>query len=645
MAATRPLLDRPYRHHALTPERRAGALPAANSPPVSRGLLSSLVGSRKTVGVVRKGLIATTRSLGTRTNVRRSWARELCWLGVAELATALATVVLLQLWRARPSVPFYNSSDVSLQAATVKTVLQRGWYFRDPRLGFPTGANLRDFPLGDGWHFVFLRIFSLGSRDWALAMNTMYLGTFLLVAASAYVALRCLHSRPIVAAGGAIVAALLPYHFARNEMHFFLSDYSAIPLVIALAVAQLSDHPWLRVGRQVPARRLRWMGAIAIVVWAGGTGTYYAVMSAVLLAVTGLIAGIVRRRAQPALSGLLLATIIAVVLGAQLVPTFVNDAQHGRDHAFDRSLNENENYSLRPLSLLAPIPEHRIRLLGEAERRYETVRNPSESGQALGLVAAAGVVGLLACAGAALVGGRGLRNADDRSLALLAVTSLALGITAGGGALLAVEGFTEIRAWNRISVFIAFIGVAAAARALDRLVARRNLSSTVIVALVALCTTAAVLDQTSGADTPRYGSTLNQYSTEQAFVTGIERTVGPTAAILQLPYALFPESRTIVRMANYSHLTGYLHSDTLRWSYGAVKGRPAWQDGQVGLTVPEQLRRARSAGFTAVWVDRFGFADQGTRIEDALQRCLGSPLLTESDGRRLLYDLRFAPRC
>jgi hypothetical protein len=339
---------------------------------------------------------------------RRAWWRELRWLGVAEGTTVFSTVIVLQLWRAHARVPFYNSFDVALQGGTIKTVLLRGWYFDNPKLGFPTGSNLRDFPLGDAWHLVFLRAFSIGSRDWALAMNAMYLGSFVLIAASAYVALRCLHTRPVVAAGGAVVTALLPYHFARNEMHIFLSDYSAIPLVVALAVAQLSDRPWLRVLGRDSAKRLRWMGAVGVAVWAGGTGTYYAVMSAVLLAVTGVVASVVRRRAEPALSAVLLATIIAVVLGAQLVPTFINDARHGRDHAFDRSLNENDIYSLRPLSLLAPIPEHRIRALGAAQRKYATVQYPSERGQALGLVAAAGVVGLLAVAAASLVGGRGL---------------------------------------------------------------------------------------------------------------------------------------------------------------------------------------------------------------------------------------------
>ncbi len=588
---------------------------------------------------------ALHRKDDSRVSTKRSWRVELTWFGLAEAATALATVTVLQLWRARPNVPFYDASDVPLQAATVKAVLLRGWYFGDPRLGYPRGANLRDFPLGDGWHFVFLRIFSIASHDWALAMNVMYVGTFLLVAASAYVALRCLRTRPIVAASGAIATALLPYHFARNEMHFFLSDYSAIPLVVALAVVQLSDEPWFHIGHRNPARRPQWIAAIGIVVWAGATGTYYAVMSAILLAVTGAVAGLVRRRARPALTGMFLACVIALVLGVQLVPTFINDARHGRDHAFDRTLNENDDFSLRPLSLLAPIPEHRIRLLGAPERKYETVRHPSERGQGLGLVAAAGVVGLLACAGATLLGSRGLRHAEDRGLALLAITALAFGITAGGDAVLGVAGFTEIRAWNRISVFIAFIGVAATARAFDRLASRRLLAPATIVAILVVVTTAAVFDQTSGADIPPYRRTQTQFSTDGTFVADIERAVAPTAAILQLPYTLYPETMPVVHMSEYAHLSGYLHSDTLRWSYGAVKGRPGWQDGQLDLSLPDQLRRARAAGFVAVWVDRLGYEDHGTSIQRALGRCLGPPIVTERDGLRVLYDLRTDLRC
>jgi phosphoglycerol transferase len=154
-----------------------------------------------------------------------------------------------------------------------------------------------------------------------------------------------------------------------------------------------------------------------------------------------------------------------------------------------------------------------------------------------------------------------------------------------------------------------------------------------------------VLDQTSGADMPRYGALRAQFAVERDFVRAIERTVGSNAAVLQLPYARYPESPPIVQMADYSHLAGWLHSDTLRWSYGAVKGRTTWQDGQLSLGLPDQLRRARRAGYTAVWIDRFGYDDRGAALEHAVDACLGKPILVESDQRRVLYDLRADPAC
>lgn len=575
---------------------------------------------------------------------RARWVRDLAWLAIAEAGTLLAATLVLQLWRARWRVPFYNSFDVTLNAGMFKTVLLRGWYFDNPKLGFPTGANLRDFPLGDGWHLVYLRVFSVVSRDWGLALNTMYIGGFVLIAAAAYLALRWLHVGPIVAAGGAVVTAVLPYHFARNEMHVLLSDYSAIPLVVALAVALLSDTPWLTV-RGLSVSRWRWAAAIAVVVWAGGTGTYYAVLSALLLASTAVIASVARRRTEPALSGLLLAGVIAIVLGLQFVPTLLHDARQGRDHAFDRSFNEVTVFSLRPLPLVTPIPEHRIRALGTPARKYGRSLYPSEPGQALGLVAAGALVVLLASSAGRLVGGRGPRESADRALALLGFTALAFGVTAGGGAALAIAGFTEIRSWNRISIFLGFIGVAVSARALDRIFTRRSVAPLLVVAVVALCTTLAVLDQTSGADTPPYRAATAEFVTERNFVRTIEQMFGRDAAVLQLPYMEYPESPPIARMADYSHQRGWLHSDTLRWSYGAVKGRAIWQDGQLGLSLPDQLRRARRAGFTAVWLDRFGYADAGAQIERALGACVGKAVAVESDQRRVLFDLRTDPVC
>jgi phosphoglycerol transferase len=441
------------------------------------------------------------------------------------------------------------------------------------------------------------------------------------------------------------VTAFLPYHFAHNETHLLLSDYSVVPLVVALAVAQLSDRPWFRLRRDLPVVRSRQLAAFAIVVWAAGTGSfYYAIMSAAVLFVTALFASVVRRRIEPLLSAVALVAVLGIVVVAQLVPTFINDAHHGRNHAFDRKLSGQDVYSLRPVLLFAPIDQHRISALGSLTRKYEAVSNPDEV-QSVGLVAAAGLVGLLVAAAAPLVGRRRLRHPNDQALALIALTGLGLGVTAGGGELLALLGLTEIRDWNRISIFLGFVGVAAAARALDRSFIRRSFPTTIVAAIVVICVTAAILDQTSASDTPPYRTVAAEFTVERNFVQAIEHRLGTNAAILQLPYTEYPEAPTIVNMPEYAQMRGWLHSDTLRWSYGAIKGRPAWQDGQRGLSLPDQLRRAEKAGFAGVWVDRRGYADNGTSIVGQLRACLGPPSLVESDHERELYDLAGPPHC
>src|SRR5262249_49893349 len=114
----------------------------------------------------------------------------------------------------------------------------------------------------------------------------------------------------------------------------------------------------------------------------------------------------------------------------------------------------------------------------------------------------------------------------------------------------------------------------------------------------------------------------------------------PETAVLQLPYVKFPENPPVERMADYDHFDGYLHSDTLRWSYGVVRGRDNWQDGQRDLPLPAQLARARDAGFGAVWLDRYGYRDDGRSLDAELTQCLGAPIAESEDGRRAVYELR-----
>jgi phosphoglycerol transferase len=105
-----------------------------------------------------------------------------------------------------------------------------------------------------------------------------------------------------------------------------------------------------------------------------------------------------------------------------------------------------------------------------------------------------------------------------------------------------------------------------------------------------------------------------------------------------LPLVSFPESPVVGRVQSYDPVRGYLHAPSLRWSYGAVRGRvPEWPadlDQRPGADLVAYLHQA---GFRALFIDRFGYADGGQALE---ARLAGAATLRAQspDGRFAWYE-------
>jgi phosphoglycerol transferase len=154
---------------------------------------------------------------------------------------------------------------------------------------------------------------------------------------------------------------------------------------------------------------------------------------------------------------------------------------------------------------------------------------------------------------------------------------------------------------------------------------------------------AALWDGTSPSNRPNYEAITAQWNTDQQFVDGIDATLPKGGQVLQLPMQPFPEAGGIVEMGDYEHLVGYVHSDGLRWSYGAMKGRPAdWTRAAADLPPDQLLYAAAAAGFGGVWIDRAGYEDKAAELERQVQRLTGAsgPTVESGDGRRVFYDLQ-----
>jgi hypothetical protein len=555
---------------------------------------------------------------------------------VAGILTAL-----FRLWDLRPRVPVVYQGDAVLTMAAFNNMLKGGWYWSSDLLGVPYGQDLRDFPaVGDGLHLVMTRIMVEVTGDPALTFNLFFFGSYFTVFLGAYIGSRLLRLEQSTAVAMAILYAFLPFHFLHGPGHLFLSSYGAVPLWAALSVRQLGDQPLVKSlpVSMHPKVWLRWAkepshaGALIVVLLGATTGVYYAVFMVMTLLLVGGFAAIAYKDHRRLLASLVMVGVSIGVLGAQLIPTWLLQRRVGSNaEIVERGLHNLEFYSLKLTDLVLPVAGHRLSVFAEIRANAMEVTLLGERAEAVGLVGLAGLLILTFVMVSRLI--QGQKGGTYSALGLVAWPAFVMATVGGGAMVVGVFGFTYLRAWGRISVLIAFCAFVAVGLAYDRW-AKPLAGMQKLVPLVAIVLFG-VWDTNPSFPFAPYEQTANSWSTDRSFVAEVESFLGQDAELFQLPIIPFPEHPPVNRMVDYDHLRGYLHSDTLGWSYGGVKGRASeWQKNLDGFTLSEVKSAVAAAGFDGLWVDLYGFVDPSEVFT-----ALGEGDLYSSNGRYVVYDL------
>jgi hypothetical protein len=568
--------------------------------------------------------------------------------GYAALAAGLSSLagyLVLEPWRGSLRVPYVYVGDANYYHAVLKGILDHGWFWHNPSLGAPNEQQLFDFPnvSGDPLNVFVWKFLGLFTSDSAVVLNLFFLLTFPAAGLSAYLVLRRLDLSRAASIACSVLFTVLPYHFTRGEGHLLLAAYYAVPLGAFLVLAVLGQRPLFATRRMT----LITLALCAVIAFASG-GYYYSAFTIVLVAVAGVLRAVGLRSWRPLRDGAAVAGTILVLSLVTLVPSFVYWAEHGRnDVVGNRASFESELYGLKFAQLVLPIEQHRIGELARIRQRYDEKFPLTEAAPntALGTVAAFGLLGLLLVCFVQLVT-PGRRFASDLAGRAGVAALLAIMFAWTGGLSTFVAAIEpQIRAWNRLSIFIGFFALVAAGLAFDWglrwLRGRWRAGAVVGVAALGVLVVLAALDQTSRTYVPAYDALAASYRSDGDFVRGIESQVPKGSMIFQLPYHPFPEAGSVVSMADYDLFRGYLHSDDLRWSYGIVKGRgDDWGADVSRKPVPEMVRDVRAAGFAGIYLDRFGYQDGGAAIDPQLIQATGSTPLKSPDQRLFFYRLR-----
>ena len=580
-------------------------------------------------------------------NLNSTLVRRIAAYACTIIVSILCVWLVWDLWKADLRYPLVETvGDVIIaQGVVFKSLTENSWVLDNPRLGAPFGLNMRDFPQADLLVLGSAKLLALFTKNHVLIRNLVAIGSYPLVACASLYAMRRLGIRFAIACVSSLLFAFLTYHNTRIGAHIFFGvGYFTVPFASLLALDLFANRPLFFEGGV--GSRLQYVGgtetwrASALCAVMGLTGTvYYPFFSCYLLMVAGVFAAFHIRSVVPLLRSLFMQGIIAVALFVCLLPTLVHEHLHGHSASMIRDSQAAEVYGLKIVQMILPGSGHRLEAwnrIGSYYNRMAPLVTENRTAY-LGFVGIAGFLYLLFV----LMRGQ-QRNLRLHTLSVLNIAALLLGTIGGFSSLMSFLVTNKIRSYNRICVYIAFFALLALAMVAERAakfwVNTRSKQAMAGGALLGILWLGLWDQYALDID---YAALKKNYIEEDKFVAQIESRLPRRSMLFQYPYFPFPEHAAIAQLPEYAPMIPYLHSKTLRWSYGAIKGRraDAWIAKTAGLPVAEAVERLALAGYAAIYVSRDGYGDHGARLEESLTVLLGKPIVVSPRGDRAVFTL------
>jgi hypothetical protein len=493
-------------------------------------------------------------------------------------------------------------------------------------LNAPFSANLNDWPLTE--EFIYAAIGWLGRGIGLFASsNVMVLLAHVLAGLSFWYVAKALRFRTALAFAGAVLYAFSHYSFARNLGHLGYTYYWHAPLFLLVTW-------WCFSKGRIVLWEKKWWIAVVISFITGTFNPYYTAMYVQLLGFVFLL-HLVRRQWHEARIPFLLGCITVGGFLLMNADTLSYQFSNGSNpHAVTRSLADLERNGLVVPQLFLPSNYHRWHWLANfGQTRYftEATINGEMGSPYLGFAGLAGFLWLASLSFFRLLQGR-LDLIPVQALQTLWV--LLYSLVGGINLLAGVFGFLLFRGTNRYSIIILTIALLFLVRQLSRQ-CRRNFVLPVALALLLIGLWDQVPPSTVKA---QIDQTAQLIQSDRVLVDSMESALPAGSMVFQLPVYEFPEIGTYTyRMADYDHFRPYLFSHHLHFSYGSHKGRPLerWQREVERMPSVRMAAKLEEYGFSAIYINRKGFADRGEELLSAL-RAAGKPVVAESGSGDLI---------
>lgn len=525
-----------------------------------------------------------------------------------------------------------SGGDTVFSLESIKSIQENGilGIFVNPRIGAPESSALIDYPGMDIGMALIIWFISCFTSSTTGIMYIYYIITFPCNAIAMLLLLRKLKINRSASFVISAIFSFVPYHFLRGLGHFTLINYSMFVVALYLALCILGYF-----------ENERFWKIICMAILLGiGYGYYYA-FGLIIMAIAVVIRFFRDPNLKKCLSYIWIPIVTLITVICTLLPKIIFSIVNGANTiAGIRYPIEQEYFGLKIIQLLLPPSYTRVSKFSDIYNTYVSqapliTENVTAS---LGIVAGIGFIVLCVLLIYSFVMKEKCKSKDWVLIDFLSLSTLSIllmGTIGGFGEIFNWAITSQIRCYNRGSIFIAGLSLIMVAILLNKIHLKRKwltLGISVAILGISMYDTVPV----KNADWQEQIQPVQE--NYEKFFNTVENTFNSGDMIYQLPYLDFPE---VSNTFDYKHFIGYLFTDTLRWSYGGVKGRNIKAK---ELFVDEGksylfLKKIKDAGFSAVYIDLSGFDDNGESILE-FYNSLGIESITSDDGILYVYDIR-----
>lgn len=551
----------------------------------------------------------------------------------------------------------YDGGDGMSYLANAVMFTEGNTVMETDRLGAPYGYAGYDFYASSVHNFdnMLLKILVDVTGQPVFALNILFLLLFPMISLSAYFVLRQMNIKQWVAAAGALTYAFMPYLFMRGMNHFVLASYYFVPISILYCMWIYQDESFLRFDKTFFRNWKNWFAIILSACIANNGIAYYAFFTCFFLVITGIVKALKEKKfCYLGKAGLLIVSIVAFML-ISLIPAFKYILENGvNEEGVVRTIDGVETYSLKIAQLFMPLNSHgNSRIAGIIDEYNEAMPLVNENYMAyLGVMGSIGFLILLIVLFLKKMGDDKPFKVQLEILSLLNIAGILLSTIGGFGSLFGLLVTSMIRCYNRISIFIAFIAIAAVCVLLsvlcDRILSLDKFSDIVrkciyggFAAVISILTIWGIWFQYPGLPYDYLGF-KEYYQSDKEFIEQIEASLPTGAMIYQLPYHEYPEGGAVNDMNDYDLWVGYIHSKNLRWSYGGVAGREAdnWLRTIDNSDIPNMIKEIKAKGFEGIYIDRRAYEDDELyELEQDLEKALGVEPVISSNKKLSFFHI------